>query len=35
MFSGRKEQAIQLYKNGIEELGKGIAIDVARGQGKS
>ena len=31
-FSGRKEQAIDLYKKGIEELEKGISVELA-GQG--
>jgi hypothetical protein len=32
--AGRKEQAIELYKRGIEELEKGIAIEI-NGQGES
>lgn len=32
LFSGRKEQAIDLYKKGIEELEKGISVEV-QGQG--
>ncbi|XP_069118122.1 spastin-like isoform X2 [Argopecten irradians] len=31
--SGRKEQAIEMYKKGIAELEKGIAVNVGQGQG--
>ena len=34
VFLGRKDLAIELYKKGIEELEKGIAVDI-NGQGKS
>ncbi|KAK3093436.1 hypothetical protein FSP39_015716 [Pinctada imbricata] len=33
--AGRKDQAIEMYKRGIAELEKGIALDVANGQGES
>ena len=33
IFSGRKDQAIDMYKRGIAELEKGIALDVACGEG--
>lgn len=32
-FAGKKEIAIDMYKKGIIELEKGIAIDVGSGQG--
>ena len=34
LLAGRKDQAIELYKKGIEELEKGIAVDIA-GQGRN
>lgn len=34
LFSGHKEIAIKLYKRGIEELEKGIAIDCSHGKGE-
>jgi hypothetical protein len=33
-FAGKKDIAIDMYKKGIIELEKGIAIDVGYGQGK-
>ncbi|XP_062621876.1 spastin-like isoform X1 [Saccostrea cucullata] len=33
--AGRKDQAIEMYKKGIDALQKGIAIEVANGQGDS
>lgn len=33
-FAGKKDIAIDMYKKGIIELEKGIAIDVGCGQGK-
>lgn len=31
---GRKDQAIEMYKKGIDALQKGIAVEVTMGEGK-